>query len=108
MSPISTLSRRALMASLGLTLLLAFSASAPCNAQDEEAKKKLVVLCSTTQIADFTRQVVGDRWEVVCVMAAGEDPHIYEVGNDDLLTIKPADLCIQNGWHLEGLSLIHI
>ena len=102
MSPISTLSVRSLMASLGLALLLAFSASAPCNAQDEEAKKKLVVLCSTTQIADFTRQVVGDRWEVVCVMAAGEDPHTYEVGNDDLLTVKRADLCIQNGWHLEG------
>ena len=70
-------------------------------AQDEEAKK-LVAVCSTTQIADFTKQIVGDRWEVVCVLAPGEDPHTYEVGNDDLLSVKRADLCIENGWNLEG------
>jgi len=65
-------------------------------------RKRKVALCSTTQIADFTRQIVGDRWEVICVLAAGQDPHTYEVGNDDLLNLQRADLCIQNGWHLEG------
>lgn len=70
-------------------------------AQETESKK-FVVVCSTTQIADFTRQVVGDRWEVVCVLAPGEDPHTYEVGNDDLLSVKRADLCLENGWNLEG------
>lgn len=68
----------------------------------QEETKKLVAVCSTTQIADFTRQVVGDRWEVVCVLAPGEDPHTYEVGNDDLLSVKRADLCLENGWNLEG------
>lgn len=71
------------------------------DAQDRNPKRR-VALCSTTQIADFTRQVVGDRWEVVCVLAPGEDPHTYEVGNDDLLEAKRADLCIENGWNLEG------
>ena len=68
----------------------------------QEETKKLVAVCSTTQIADFTRQVVGDRWEVICVLAPGEDPHTYEVGNDDLASVKRADLCLENGWNLEG------
>ena len=95
-----TLACRALPACFfALSFLLA--GSAPGLAQDEEAKK-LVAVCSTTQIADFTRQIVGDHWEVVCVLAPGEDPHTYEVGNDDLLSVKRADLCIENGWNLEG------
>ena len=84
-----------------VALACILAAPATSWAQDEEAKK-LVAVCSTTQIADFTRQIVGDRWEVVCVLAPGEDPHTYEVGNDDLLAVKRADLCIENGWNLEG------
>jgi manganese/iron transport system substrate-binding protein len=83
-----------------LAMLLPWCDSA--LAQDNSADRKRVVVCSTTQIADFTRQIVGDRWEVICVLAPGEDPHTYEVGNDDLLTVKRADLCVENGWNLEG------
>lgn len=68
----------------------------------QQENRRKVVLCSTTQIADFTSQIVGDRWEVICVLAAGQDPHTYEVGHDDLLNLMRADLCIQNGWNLEG------
>jgi manganese/iron transport system substrate-binding protein len=86
-----------------LFLLIAVFCVGPDQADGQERSgKKRVVLCSTTQIADFTRQIVGDRWEVVCVLGAGEDPHTYEVGNDDLLQAKRADLCIENGWNLEG------
>ena len=70
------------------------------NAQETETKKVLV--CSTTQVADFARQIVGDRWEVGCVLSAGQDPHTYEVTSDDIALIKRADLCLQNGWNLEG------
>ena len=66
------------------------------------SQPKFSVVCSTTQIADFARQVVGDRWDVVCVLAPGEDPHTYETGNDDLVAVSKADLCLENGWHLEG------
>ncbi len=71
-------------------------------AQSDESKNQKVVVCSTTQIADFARQIVGDRWKVVCVLAPGEDPHTYQEGNDDLMAVKRADLCIENGWNLEG------
>ena len=65
------------------------------------AQKKTVV-CSTTQIADFARQIVGDDWEVLCVLAPGQDPHTYETRIEDAQMVKRADLCLQNGWHLEG------
>lgn len=73
-------------------------------AQDgaETKTKKKVVLCSTTQVADFARNIVGDDWDVLCVLGAGEDPHKKRPGNDDMLAVGRADLCLENGWHLEG------
>jgi manganese/iron transport system substrate-binding protein len=87
--------------------LLLFSVFAPSTllGLDDEVDqpvKTFTVVCSTTQIADFARQVVGDRWEVVCVLAPGEDPHTYETGNDDMVAVSQSDLCLENGWHLEG------
>jgi manganese/iron transport system substrate-binding protein len=85
-----------------LLFLIAFScACLPAVAQEEAGEKKIVV-CSTTQVADFTRQIVGDRWEVICVLAPGEDPHKYETGPDDSGNVSRADLCLDNGWNLEG------
>ncbi len=67
-----------------------------------QAQQKKIVVCSTTQTADFARQIVGDDWQVICVLAAGQDPHRYETRIEDSALIKKADLCVQNGWHLEG------
>jgi manganese/iron transport system substrate-binding protein len=61
-----------------------------------------LAVCSTTQVADFTRQVVGDRWEVVSILGPGQDPHLYHVKPDDVKLAARADLCLENGWHLEG------
>lgn len=64
--------------------------------------KQLTILCSTTQIADFTRQIVGDRCKVECVLAPGADPHTYMPTPNDAQMALKADLCIENGLHLEG------
>lgn len=69
---------------------------------DASAQEKKLIVCSTTQVADLTRKIVGDRCKVQCVLAPGQDPHTYEPGNDDLLAVGKADLCIRNGWNLEG------
>ncbi len=82
-------------------LILALLIPSSTNAQEEEEKKKKVV-CSTTQVADFARNVVGDRWEVFCVLSSAEDPHTYEVRLTDSELVAEADLCLQNGWNLEG------
>ncbi len=68
----------------------------------EAQERKLLAVCSTTQVADFTRQVVGDRWDVQCILGPGQDPHLYQVKPDDVKLVARADLCLENGWHLEG------
>jgi len=65
-------------------------------------EKRPLIVCSTTQVADFARQVVGDRMDVKCVLAAGQDPHLYEKKPGDAQLVSTADLCLENGWHLEG------
>lgn len=69
-------------------------------AQEEDSKPVLVA--STTQIADFARQIVGDRCTVHCILAPGADPHIYQPTPDDVKLVIQADLCLENGLHLEG------
>ena len=96
----SKLSQRFVSAFLSLALLTCFGLTDFAQAQETGSKKVLV--CSTTQIADFARQVVGDRWEVKCILSAAQDPHTHEVTSDDIALIKRADLCFQNGWNLEG------
>lgn len=61
-----------------------------------------LIVTSTTQTADFARQLVGDRWEVRSVLAPGQDPHLYEIKPGDARLVSQATLCIENGWHLEG------
>lgn len=73
----------------------------PAWAQEVSTAKKIVV-CSTTQIADFARNIVGDQWEVKCVLAAGQDPHSYRTTAADSRDVATADLCLENGWNLEG------
>ena len=68
----------------------------------EKRDDKPVLVCSTTQIADFARQIVGDRCVVQCILAPGADPHTYQQTPGDSKLVKESDLCLQNGWHLEG------
>ncbi|HTN76111.1 MAG TPA: zinc ABC transporter substrate-binding protein [Pirellulaceae bacterium] len=69
---------------------------------DEPAPKKLVIVCSTTQVTDFVRQVVGDRCEVHGILGPGVDPHLYRTRPQDPKLVATADICFDNGLHLEG------
>jgi manganese/iron transport system substrate-binding protein len=61
-----------------------------------------VLVSSTTQIADFAAQIVGDRWIVKCILAPGADPHTYMPTPQDARMVMEADLTFQNGLYLEG------
>ncbi len=63
---------------------------------------KPVIVASTTQIADFARQIAGDRLIVNSILSPGADPHTYQVTPDDVQMVLRADLCLENGLHLEG------
>ncbi len=71
------------------------------GAAAQDADRPLVV-CSTTQVADFARQLVGDEWDVRSVLGPGQDPHTYAVTTDDAALVNRATLCAENGWNLEG------
>ncbi len=94
---------RLLLQTLGMGLLLAPTLGAwAASGEGGETANRPIILCSTTQIADFTRQVVGDRCEVWCVMAPGANPHTYQPTPQDAGMALDADLCLENGLHLEG------
>jgi manganese/iron transport system substrate-binding protein len=82
--------------------MLAMSGAAWAEPSEEPADTRPILACSTTQVADFARQVVGDAWEVRCVLAAGQDPHLYQITPNDVTLVRDARLCLANGLHLEG------
>jgi ABC-type Zn uptake system ZnuABC Zn-binding protein ZnuA len=68
----------------------------------QAADRKPLVVASTTQIADFARQIAGDRMTVYGILKPGADPHVYEPTPRDAEIVQKADLLLQNGLHLEG------
>ena len=84
-------------------LLFCFASLAVYSAEPA----RFLAVTSTTQVADFTRQITGDRWRVESVLTAGQDPHMYQTKPSDLRLVESADLCLENGWHLEGANWMH-
>ena len=82
-----------------VTLLTLIPGSGPAAAASGP-----VIVCSTTQVFDFTRQIAGDSGRVRCILAPGADPHTYQPTPGDSRVVLEADLCIQNGLHLEGAN----
>ncbi len=83
-------------------IMMAVCAGIHGAAVEDPATARKTMVCSTTQIADFARQVVGDRWKVVCILGPGVNPHVYQPVPGDSRLVESADLCLQNGLHLEG------
>jgi len=87
---------------LGLVVVIGCWLVSTSPLRGDDGDEHLRLVCSTTQIADFARQVVGDDWQVDCVLAPGQDPHLYRTTPGDVRLVEKADLCLANGWHLEG------
>lgn len=75
---------------------LAFSCQSP------KAEKKKNIVCTTSMIGDMVQNLVGDSVEVISLMGAGVDPHLYKPTSKDLTTLKGAGVVLFNGLHLEG------
>ena len=61
----------------------------------------LTVVATTTQLADFTRNVAGDRVRVVGLLSPNRDPHDYEPAPSDIADVSKAALVISNGVGLD-------
>lgn len=61
-----------------------------------------LVVATTGMIGDMTTRIAGERAEVITLMAAGVDPHLFRPSEGDVRRMGSADLILYNGLHLEG------
>jgi manganese/zinc/iron transport system substrate-binding protein len=73
---------------------------AQCNTP--KPNDKITILTTTGIIADGIREIVKDEANVISLMGAGVDPHLYKPSHGDIRKIASADIIIYNGNHLEG------
>ncbi|HAN44988.1 MAG TPA: metal ABC transporter substrate-binding protein [Cyanobacteria bacterium UBA8156] len=59
------------------------------------------IVAANTILADWLRQLVGDRLPVVSLLAPGVDPHIYEPTPQDAAVLETAAMIFYNGFNLE-------
>lgn len=85
-----------------LFLALVFAISA-CQTETQHSKTgKLRVVATTGIVADLLQNIGGDSIEVISLMGAGVDPHLYKATQGDLKKLQSADVIFYNGLHLEG------
>lgn len=84
------------------SIIIAAIVSLPAAYASDASPQQLKIITSTTQIADFARQVTGDMCEVKCILKPGADPHTYMPTPGDASMVLSADICLENGLHLEG------
>ena len=63
---------------------------------------KLKIVTTTGMIADGVKNIVGNHAEVISLMGAGVDPHLYKATQGDIQKLSEADIIVYNGLHLEG------
>lgn len=85
-----------------ITLIVAFASAAgvePAQAQDPE---KLSVVATFSILADFARNVGGERISVVALVGPNGDTHVYQPKPADAKELSAARLILVNGLGLEG------
>jgi zinc/manganese transport system substrate-binding protein len=66
------------------------------------AAKKIPVVASFSILADFTRQIGGDKVEVKTLVGPDGDVHVYQPSPADAQSLAKAKLIVVNGLDLEG------
>lgn len=64
--------------------------------------EKIKIVTTTGMIADAVENIAGEHADVVALMGAGVDPHLYKATQGDLQRLTDADVIFYNGLHLEG------
>jgi zinc/manganese transport system substrate-binding protein len=84
--------------------LLALLVPGPAGAQDVPGREaaKLKVVASFSILADFVRQVGGDRVELTTLVGPDGDAHVYAPSPADARRIGDAKVVFVNGLGLEG------
>ena len=62
---------------------------------------KLKVVATIFPLADFVKNVAGDRAEVATLLQPGDSPHTYEPSPNDMKSVAEANLLVINGAGLD-------
>lgn len=89
--------RRAFLQACCLAAMVAFGSGAAHASQD-----KLKVVASFSILADFAKNVGGDRVDVSMLVGPGGDAHVYTPTPADARNVAAAKLVIVNGLGFEG------
>jgi manganese/iron transport system substrate-binding protein len=74
---------------------------AACGAAPQKASGRLRVVTTLEILADWARQVGGDRVEVTSLLSGNESPHTYEIKPADVKTVADARILFRIGLGLE-------
>ncbi len=98
---LSLLSRSSSAVLAMLAVLLVTACGGSENSSGATATGKLKVVATTTEVADFARNVGGDSVELHQILKPNVDPHDYEPSPVDIQAIAEADVIVKNGVGLE-------
>jgi zinc transport system substrate-binding protein len=84
---------------LPLAVLAALVGCAACEPQ--KSGGKLTVVTTIFPLADFVKNVAGDKVDVVTLLRPGDSPHTYEPSSRDMKAIARATLLVVNGAGLD-------
>jgi zinc/manganese transport system substrate-binding protein len=83
------------------TVMSLVSGAAACGNTTTDAGTRLTVVATTTQVADFARDIGGDRVDVTQILKPNIDPHDYEPTPADLTAIGAAKVLVKSGVGVE-------
>lgn len=84
-----------------ILILSSFLFSCTENSSEEVNNKKKIVV-TTNIIYDAVEFIAGEKNEIIGLMGAGIDPHLYKASQRDVVRLTNADMVVYNGLHLEG------
>lgn len=94
--PVALLAAAALAGCAGGT-----AASSSSSSRPSAGKSDLAIVATTTQVADFTRNVVGDLAQVTQLIQPNASAHSFDPTAAELLAISQADVIVESGAGLE-------
>lgn len=73
-----------------------------CREADDGSGAAVRVTATTPQVADFVREVGGDRVAVTQILSPSSDPHDYEPRPSDAESLVDADLIVRSGGDVDA------
>ena len=84
---------------LVLVVLAALLGGMACERQ--ASSDKLTVVATIFPLADFVKNVAGDKVDVITLLRPGDSPHTYEPTSRDMKAVAQATLLVVNGAGLD-------